>query len=67
MKTGVKEEGNGGGQVGRGGLQNKNTVICHLPKNFFLSFKALVSSRKNFYWYMSKRCSLNELKAEQDE
>lgn len=42
----------------------------HLPftKNFFsLSFQAVVSSRENFYLCMSKMCSLNELKAEQDE
>ena len=51
-------------------MQNKNTLICHLLKKkklFSLSFKVVVSSRENFYLCMSKICSLNELKAEQDE
>lgn len=71
MKPGG-EKGCGGGQVGHGVCKNKNTLICHLLKKknkklFSLSFKVVVSSRENFYLCMSKICSLNELKAEQDE
>lgn len=52
---------------GVGVCKTRTHSFAIYQKIFFLSFKAVVSSRENFYLCMSKMCSLNELKAEQDE
>lgn len=64
------EEGWGGGerQAGCGACKTRTLSFAIYQKIFFsLSFKAVVSSKENFYLCTSKTCSLHDLKAEQDE